>query len=121
MYGVPKDLRLDRLVGKEFNLIGLGRFQTQFHVSGFVIISVEGRWEIRDSSQLIVDSDQEPEKRDTCRLHRIIDVPIRDFSIDAPRSFTLLFQSGDSLIIYDDSEQYESFSVHFQGEPSLYV
>ena len=40
MYGIPKDLRLERLVGQEFNFIGLGRFQIQFHISSLVAIQV---------------------------------------------------------------------------------
>jgi hypothetical protein len=121
MCGVPKDLQLERLVGHEFNFIGLGRFQIQFHVSSVVAIHVEGRWELRDAAGVIVDSDQEHAERDAYRIHLIIDVPIVRFALDAPRSFTLLFESGHSLTIYDDSEQYESFSVHFTGKASLYI
>lgn len=121
MYGVPDNLLLERLIGREFNFIGLGSFQVQFHVSSLVAIHVEGRWELRDHSGSLVDFAQEPAERDSYRLHRIIDVRITRFALDAPRSFTLYFESGHSLAIYDDSEQYESFSVHFVGEPSFYI
>ena len=47
MYGVPADLPVNVFVGKEFNQIGLGRFQIQFHCSGTGSIFVEGRWELR--------------------------------------------------------------------------
>ena len=121
MYGIPKDLRLERLVGQEFNFIGLGRFQIQFHISSLVAIQVEGRWELRDASGVLVDSQQEHGARATYCLHCIIDVPITRFTIDAPRSLTLFFESGHSLSIFDDSEHYESFSVYFTGESSLYI
>jgi hypothetical protein len=121
MHGVPQNLQLERLVGHEFNFIGLGRFQIQFHISSLVAIHVEGRWQLRDSSGALVDSELEHTDRDVYRVHCIIDVPIVRFTLDAPRSFTLFFESGHSLTIYDDSEQYESFSVHFTGEPSLYI
>ena len=91
MYGIPKDLRLERLVGQEFNFIGLGRFQIQFHISSLVAIQVEGRWELRDASGVLVDSQQEHGARATDCLHCIIDVPITRFTIDAPRSLTLFF------------------------------
>lgn len=121
MYGVPKHLKLDRLIGQGFNFIGIGRFQIQFHISSFVAIHVEGRWELRDAAGAVVDSDREHAERDVCRFHFIIDVPISRFSLNAPRSFTLFFESGHSLTIFDDNEQYESFSIHFSGEPSLYI
>jgi hypothetical protein len=121
MYGVPKDLRLDRLVGREFNFIGLGRFQMQFHISSLVAIHVEGRWELRDASEALVDSEQEHAERTAYHIHCIIDVPVTRFTLDAPRSCSLFFESGHKLTIFDDSDQYESFSVHFTGEPSIYV
>ena len=121
MYGVPPDLALERLIGQEFNFIGLGRFQIQFHISSLVSVHVEARWELRDSSGTLLDSEQEHTERDAFRIHRIIDIPITRFTLDPPRSFTLFFESGHSLTIYDESEQYESFSIHFVGEPSLYI
>ena len=120
MYGVPEDLPLERLVGQQFNSIDLGRFQIQFH-SSLVGISVEGRWELRDSSGAVLDSELEHAKRDSYRIHHIIDIPITRFSLDAPRSFTLFFESGHSLTIYDSSEQYESFSVGIVGVGSYFI
>ena len=121
MYGVPENLKLERLVGQEFNFIGLGRFQIQFHISSVVAIHVEGRWELRDASGALVDFEQEHAHRDAYRVHQIIDIPITRFTLNAPHSFTLFFESGHSLTIFDESEQYESFSLHFTGERSLYV
>lgn len=121
MYGIPKDLQIERLVGQEFNFIGLGRFQIQFHISSLVTLHVEGRWELCDVSGTLVDFTRDHSERDAYHIHRIIDVPITRFSLDAPRSFTLSFKSGYSLTIYDDSEQHESFSIDFVGEPSLYI
>lgn len=48
-------------------------------------------------------------------------MPVVRFSIDPPRSFTLFFDNGLALTIFDDSEQYESFSVTVDGQPSVYV
>jgi hypothetical protein len=121
MYGIPENLQLERLVGQEFNFIGLGRFQIQFHISNLVAIHVEGRWELRNASGDLVDFQRKHSERDTSRLHLIIDISITRFSLDAPHSFTLFFESGHSLRIYDDSEQYETLSIHFIGEPSLYI
>lgn len=121
MPGISEELRLERLVGREFNFIGLGRFQIQIHASGLVAIHVEERWELRDASGTIVDCRQAHTERSAYRLHVIIDVPITRFTIDAPRSFTFFFQSGHSLTIFDDSDLHESLSIHFAGEPSIYI
>lgn len=68
----------------------------------------------------IVDGAEKPETRACYRIHRLIDVPVIRFSIDPPRSFTLYFTSGLSLTVFDDSEQYESFSIQINGQPPLW-
>jgi hypothetical protein len=111
MYGVPADLPLEQYVGDECPQIAVGRFQLQFHFHRAPIISVEGKWELRDSAGTIIDQSGEPSTRDTFRIHKIIDLPVTRYVIDAPRSFTLFFESGYALTIYDDSAQYKSFQL----------
>jgi hypothetical protein len=121
MHGVPSDLPLNSFVGKKFNQVGLGRFQVQFRSAGAGSIHVEGSWELRNSAGEIVDAWAEHEKRQAYRLHVIIDVPIAGYEIDPPRSFTIAFETGHRLTVYDDDERYEAFSIHLNGQPSVYV
>lgn len=99
MYGVPGNLPLDRFVHKELNQIALGRFQTQLHFSGTGSISIEGRWELRDPTGVLVDQAQEHAERDSYRIHRLIDLPVAALEIDAPRSFTLVFDPAYRLTV----------------------
>jgi hypothetical protein len=55
------------------------------------------------------------------RLHTIIDVPIVGYELDPPRSFTILFESGHRLTVFDHTPQYEAFSIQIDGQPSIYV
>jgi|SRR6185436_2757285 len=121
MYGVPADLPVAVFVGQEFNQICLGRFQIQFHASGTGSISVEGHWELRDEKGGLVDAERDHAERDAFRLHQVIDVPIIRASVDPPRAFSLHFQNGWSLTIADDTPRYESFSIHIDGQASLYI
>jgi hypothetical protein len=121
MHGVPSDLPLNPFVGREFNQVALGRFQTQFHCSGTGSIYVEGRWELRDAGGELIDGWVEHDKRDAYRLHAVIDVPIVGFEVDPPRSFTIVFESGHRLSVFDETPQYEAFSLHLHGQPPMYV
>jgi hypothetical protein len=121
MYGVPVDLPVTVFIGQEFNQICLGRFQIQLHASGTGSISVEGHWELCDEKGTMVDAEQDHKDRQAFRIHRIIDMPIVRASVDPPRAFSLFFENGWCLTIFDDTPQYESFSVHIEGQPSLYV
>jgi hypothetical protein len=121
MYGVPADLPLKPFVGLEFNQVALGRYQTQFHCAGAGSIDVEGRWELRTAAGEIVDAQVDHSKRDAYRLHPIIDIPITAFELDPPRSFTIVFEDGQRLSVFDDDPRYEAFSIHLDGQPSVYV
>ncbi len=121
MHGVPPDLPLATFVGHECNQIALGQYQVQFCFAGAGSIYAESRWELRGPTGEIIDAMCEHRKRDCYRVHRIIDVPVSRFAIDAPLSFTLFFASGDTLTIFDDSDRCESFSVHLEVGGSFFI
>jgi len=121
MYGVSSDLPLGAFVGKDFNQVALGRFQIQFHCAGTGSIFVEGRWELRDAKGEVEDAWAEHAERRSYRIHTIIDVPVTRVELDPPRSFTIVFEDGHRLTVFDETPQYESFSIHLNGQPSIYV
>ncbi|MCL2448951.1 MAG: hypothetical protein FWD17_08400 [Polyangiaceae bacterium] len=120
MHGVPKDLPLDAFVGQMLNQIALGRFQTQLRFERGDI-SIEGGWELTSPDGQLIDRAQDHAARDCYRIHRILDLPVSRFEIDAPASFTLIFEPGYRFTVFDDSEHYESFSVNIDGRPGVYV
>jgi hypothetical protein len=111
MYGVPADLDLSRF--KEAVLIQLciGEFQVQFHFHPIGTISVAGKWELRDAAGSLIDGMKPNAERDALYIHVLLGKSVDGFSLDAPRSFSLCFESGYVLTIFDDSGPYESFSI----------
>ncbi len=126
MHGVPVDLPISRFVSCTLDQVCIGEHQLQFHFSGEGglgggSISVEGGWEMRDSGDTVVDSSLEHSERADYRIHVIISLTASRFTIDAPHSFTLFFDSGHRLTVYDDSDRYETFSVIPRGEAGVYI
>ena len=126
MHGVPADLPLAHFVHCSLIQIGIGQFQLQFHFSGEGgvgggSISVEGGWELRDATGVPIDHAQEHFEHEHYTLHVLLGHSISDLSIDAPRSFQLVFDSGHRLTIYDDNEHYETFSVNPAGQAGVYI
>ncbi|HEY7062601.1 MAG TPA: hypothetical protein VII06_14060 [Chloroflexota bacterium] len=77
-------------------------------------ITVEGHWELRDTAGQIVDSGgraQSNVAHETFRVHVLLGHTVSAGTVSAPTSFTLTFDDGMALTVYDDSEQYESFSI----------
>jgi hypothetical protein len=125
MHGVPVDLPLAAFIGFTLDQICLGQFQVQFHFGGepgvTARISVEGGWELQDSTGTELDRDQEHFDRQHYKLHFLLGRTVSSFSIDAPRSFGLVFDSGHRLTVHDDNEHYETFSVHAPDGAEVYV
>lgn len=125
MYGVSADIALKPLIGQEVIQVCLGSGQIQIHFHKQTAIHIESRWELRDHAGGLVDealdNSQTPSNSDTYRIHRLLGATAIGFSVDPPKSFTVRFDTGLSLIVYDDSDHYESFHVFTHGQPDIHV
>ena len=111
MYGVPASLSLQRFVGATLIQIAIGEFQVQFRFQPESEIAVERRWELRDQSRCLVDQAQATADRDAYRVHQLLGRQVTKALVHAPRSIALQFDSGHSLEIFDNSQQYEPFTI----------
>jgi hypothetical protein len=50
-----------------------------------------------------------------------VNLPIVQVEIDPPKAFSIFFENGWTLTIFDDSPQYEAFAVHVDGRASVYI
>ncbi len=121
MYGVSESLPLNEFVGQECVQIGLGEFQVQFNFSDGSSISVEGKWELSNRDNVLVDEFISHSLREKYCVHQIIGQKVFSFFINVPTSFTLHFENQFALTIYDDSEHYESFHLHSSSGCSTYI
>ena len=119
MYGVPADLDLRRFVGARLDEIGLGEFIVQFRFQaadtvgqqGSLLLGVEGKWVLLDNAGTVIDESQSNAGREAYRLHRLLGQSVVTAEVDSPESIVLRFGSGYELRVFDDSQQYESFSI----------
>jgi len=121
MYGVPADLDLTPFIGLDLNQICLGPFDLRFHFdkgASSGSISVEGSWSLADAAGKTIDESEGPvgmppgnRSRGGWRLRELLADTVQSGQVDPPRSFSLTFASGRRLTIFDDSDQYESFSI----------
>jgi len=118
MYGVPADLDLTFLKDAELTQICLGQYQVQLHFHPIGSISVEGRWELFNSTGLLIDQSHEgnrqgdeSNRRLPYQLHLLLGQRVTGFEVSAPDWFAISFAGGESLRVHDDSRDYESFSI----------
>jgi hypothetical protein len=120
MYGVPDDLPVEMFIGAALEQVCIDPWDIQFRFIGppeapiFKTITVEGRWELRDVAGTIIDRGDRSignAQHETFRVQAILTSTVTAAYLNAPESFTLTFDDGEALTVYDDSEQYESFSI----------
>lgn len=121
MYGVPDNLPLSELVGQECIQILLGEFQISFSFADGSHISTEGKWELSNRDNVLVDESISHGLREKYCIHKILGQKVESFLINVPTCFTLKFENHLVLKIYDDSEHYESFALHLNSGYSIYV
>jgi hypothetical protein len=125
MRGVPADLDLRPFVGTRLDMISLGKFQLQFHFTRpeapFATganLSIEGYWELRAAGGELLDhgpnasrEGTETVAQETFRAHALLARNVATFLLNPPKSFTLIFDDGQQLCVFDNSDRYESFSI----------
>ena len=112
MYGVPASLDLGFLVGGALQQICIGLYQIQLHFHPVGDISTMGYWEVRDGAGRLIDQQAENEaERAPFELHRLLGQTVVSVEITAPHSLTVHFSGGFSFQLFDDSPNYESFTI----------
>jgi hypothetical protein len=80
-----------------------------------------GLWQLHISDGTFIDQAQEHSYRECYRIHVILNADVTSCSIDAPRSSSLTFSTGHRLTIFDDTPQYVSCTVYFEGGPEVTI
>ena len=113
MHGVPANLNLAPFVGASLQRIDLGKWiiYFRFEMQPAGSIGVEGEWELCDAAGLVIDQQQEPSERVSYKLHHLLLQNVVSYEVQAPEWFSLTFDNGMVLKIYDKDPHYESFSI----------
>ncbi len=124
MYGVPADLDLRMFLGTTLVQICLGpfdmqfRFQTEHPFEGGPYLQIEGYWELRAADGEVLDHSPyakgkrtPPVAQRVFRAHSLLGRTVASFSLEPPESLTLVFDDGQQLRVFDDSDRYESFAI----------
>jgi hypothetical protein len=111
LHGVPANLDLSAFVNTTLQRIDFGPYIIHLNFDGDrTVISVEGDWELRDGSGDVIDrSSNDPAK--AYRLPLLAGKTVTSTEIDPPTSFSLVFDSGHELRIFDNSKEFESFAI----------
>jgi hypothetical protein len=111
VYGVPAALDLAFLRGAELIQVCLGAYQLQFHFHPVGDISIQSGWELLDAGGTRIDG--APIRTDGApyRLHELLSRTVVAFEVRAPEWFSITFDCGSTLRVFDDDSNFECFSL----------
>jgi hypothetical protein len=116
MFGLPKETKLDFLVGCELQQIAFSHVQLILHFSRSASLSVESRLELKvtsDSAPLVWESNRLSE---LAGFATIIGASVVSYEIPGDGRLILRFSNGSVLTAYDSNTGYESYQVTGGGK-----
>lgn len=113
MYGLNPDNieQLSRLKGGEVQQVCVGKFDLQFHLHPTGNISIWSRCELLNANGSVIDTWYDGSRSANFQFADLLGANVADVSIDDATTLRLQFTDGRQLLIFDTSEQYESFSI----------
>ena len=111
MYGVAADLDLSIFQQAELIQLCVGVYQIQFsfHPKGY--LGVEGKWELLANDGTLIDALEPVPRTRPYQVHRLLGQKVVRTELSPPDWIALYFERGEVLRVFDDSPQYESFSI----------
>jgi hypothetical protein len=109
MYGLPIDTDLTFLHGKELESVSIGLHDVILHFDERVKITVTSECKYQTKTGETISIENYPASASL--ICKLINHSIVDAQGEENGTLSLKFSNGDTLIIYDDSEQYEAYQI----------
>ena len=109
MYGLPKNIDLTFLIGKEVIQVSIGFNDLILHFSEEVIITITSECSYMDDKKKLITFDMYPESASlVCRLLGCVTDKVQS---EENGTLILGFSNGCTFKIHDDSNNYESYQI----------
>src|SRR5262245_30928410 len=106
MYGLPKDFDGGFLAGRTLEMVCFSENQMVLHFGGEVSITIESAFSYRDAQVVNVPVHES-------NVMELLGSSVSGAQGDADGTLSLIFDNGQSLKVYDTTQQYESYSIAY--------
>jgi len=110
MYRVPENLDLTFIIGADLNMISLGRYDVQFVFDCKSTISLQSRATVLFNGSEI--SAWTEDGWSSLDFQKLLNQTVVGYSVPNDRVIEVQFDSGFTLQLHDDSDQYESMQIY---------
>ena len=115
MYRIPKDLNLENIIGRDLNLLGLGRHDVQLNFDGSGIkICVQGTISLIEDGKVIATWTEH--NWSSIDFQNILNATVESYAVPRENLLEIRFEDGLTMQLHDDSDQYETMQIYFDDE-----
>jgi Family of unknown function (DUF6188) len=118
MYGLPKDIDLSFLLGKDLEQVAIGRYCVNLNFYDDTWISIQSCF-IHQSSGVEHEWIQELPPSAASSVLSLLKASIVDAKGETDGTLTCTFSNGDLLTVYDDDPHYECYQIRHKTH--LYI
>ncbi|MCD4825461.1 MAG: DUF6188 family protein [Phycisphaerae bacterium] len=109
MYGIPQDVKMSVLVGKEVAQLCIGLYQVQVNFDDETSISIEGRFNHLTNVAMEFQSNQLASTAKT--MVSLLGTKIVAVEREDADTMLFSFSNGESLRLFDSNQDCESFQI----------
>lgn len=121
MYRFPADLDLSSIIGQDLCQLCLGPYDLQLHFSNFALgISVWSDASLL-SGQTALSQWHPGEGWNTLEFQKLVNATVAGFKVVDKSNLYIDFTNGLTLVLTDESEQFESIAIHFKDGREVYI
>jgi hypothetical protein len=116
MYGLPKNIDLNFLKGREVVQVAIGVFQIQFGFDEDAIIYAHSQFTLFDGHKDWTWTPEPSKVRVATRALRLLGAIVENVQAHEDGTLILSFSNGNILTLIDNSMEYESYDITRRGE-----
>jgi hypothetical protein len=109
MYGLPRDFDGSVLVGRTLEMVCFSQYQVYLHFDAETTITIEGAFSYKTDHPVDVPVQQS-------NLMELIGASVSAARGDENGTLCLVFDNGATLEVYDDTKQYECYTISYGGK-----
>lgn len=111
MYGFPKKINLEDIVGSEIQQICLGRYDVQFLFGSKRRICAQGLVEVLEKTHKVAEW-TEGGNWSSVAFQSLLNATIESYRVPNERLLEIRFSGGFALLLHDSSERFETVQIY---------
>ncbi len=116
MHRIRHDLDLTAIVGRDLNLLGMGRYDVQLNFIGSgITFCIQGDMSLFEGDEVIATWNEQ-DNWSSLSFQKLLNATVASYEISNDRCLKIVFENGLTLCMHDNSDHFESMQIYFDDK-----